>query len=109
MDYSLEQFFKLKDTEEFFDFFNIEFDKDLVSVKRFHIMKEYGVLIKQGLQNIKDEKEKLEFLKFSLLRVYGKFQGGYAPSALDVWDMFKDGRAKGCLSCTPVAGNSCGC
>jgi len=107
---SLEEFYELTDAEDYFDFFNLEYDPSLVNVKRFHILKEYGSLIKTGFENLKDQEEKLlDFLKFSLLKVYGDFKNGYAPSAADVWDMFKNGKLSGCMSCTPTPENSCGC
>lgn len=107
---SLDQFYELTDAEDYFEFFELEYDQSLINVKRFHILREYGTLIKTGFSNMKDDQEKLlDFLKFSLLRVYGDFKNGYAPSAADVWNMFKDGKLGGCMSCTPSAGNSCGC
>ncbi len=107
---SLDEFYKLTDAEDYFDFFDIDYDKKLVNVKRFHILKEYGTMIKTGFSNLKGEDTKLlDFLKFSLLKVYGDFKNGYAPSAADVWNMFKDGKLSGCVSCTPTPGNSCGC
>ena len=48
---TLEQYYKLKDAEDFFEFFGVEYDKHIVEVKRFHIMKEYGSLIKKGFEN----------------------------------------------------------
>ncbi|HFU76862.1 MAG TPA: nitrogen fixation protein NifW [Arcobacter sp.] len=107
---SLDEFYELTDAEDYFDFFELEYDQSLVNVKRFHILKEYGTLIKTGFENMRDQEEKLlDFLKFSLLKVYGDYQNGHAPSAADVWDMFKDGKLSGCMSCTPEPGNSCGC
>lgn len=114
---SVADFYKLTDAEDYFDFFDIEFDKQLVNVKRFHILKEYGTLIKKGLEEIKDENELLTFLKFSLLRVYGDYKNGHAPSAADVWNMYETGKLEGCSSCgtTPgmpsssSTGGSCGC
>jgi nitrogenase-stabilizing/protective protein len=107
---SLDEFYELTDAEDYFDFFEMDYDQSLVNVKRFHILKEYGSLIKTGFENLKDQEDRLlDFLKFSLLKVYGDFQNGYAPSAAQVWDMFKDGKLSGCVSCTPTPGNSCGC
>jgi nitrogenase-stabilizing/protective protein len=107
---SLAQFYKLTDAEEYFEFFGLDYDAKLINVKRFHILREYGKLIKTGFENLKTkEDELLSFLKFSLLKVYGDFKNGYAPSAAEIWGMFKDGKGFGCLSCTPQAGNSCGC
>jgi nitrogenase-stabilizing/protective protein len=107
---SLDEFYELTDAEDYFDFFELEYDQSLVNVKRFHILREYGTLIQTGFDNFKsDQSRLLDFLKFSLLKVYGDFKNGYAPSAADVWNMFKDGKLGGCMSCTPQAGNSCGC
>lgn len=107
---TLDEFYELTDAEDYFDFFELEYDAGLVNVKRFHILKEYGTLIKTGFENLKGQDSRLlDFLKFSLLKVYGDFKNGYAPSAAQVWDMFKDGKLGGCMGCTPQAGNSCGC
>ncbi len=106
---TIDEFYELTDAEDYFDFFELEYDSQLVNVKRFHILKEYGTLIKTGFTNLKEEEKLLDFLKFSLLKVYGDFKNGYAPSAAQVWDMFKDGKLSGCMSCTPQPGNSCGC
>jgi nitrogenase-stabilizing/protective protein len=107
---SLDEFYELTDAEDYFDFFELEYDQSLVNVKRFHILREYGTLIQTGFDNFKNDNGRLlDFLKFSLLKVYGDFKNGYAPSAADVWNMFKDGKLGGCMSCTPQPGNSCGC
>lgn len=104
---TVEEFYKLKYAEDYLNFFEIEFDQNLVNVKRFHILREYGKLIKKGFDNFQDERL-LDFLKFSLLRVYGDFQNGYSPRAADVWDMFEDGKPKGCLACS-LGGGNCAC
>ncbi|MGB5918271.1 nitrogenase-stabilizing/protective protein NifW [Arcobacter sp.] len=109
---SIDNFYKLRDTEDFFKFFDIDFDQKLINVKRFHMMKEYGTLIKKGLASISEESKLLEFLKFSLLRVYGDYKNGHAPSAADVWNMYESGKLEGCSSCSPSptgTGGSCGC
>ncbi|WP_373072968.1 nitrogenase-stabilizing/protective protein NifW [Sulfurimonas sp.] len=107
---SLDEFYELTDAEDYFEFFDLEYDSSLVNVKRFHIMKEYGTLIRTGMQNLVGQNERLlDFLKYSLLKVYGEFANGYAPSAADVWNMFEGGKLGGCMSCTPQPGNSCGC
>lgn len=114
---TLKDFYSLRDTEDYFRFFDIKFDQALINVKRFHMMKEYGTLIKKGLESIKEESQLLEFLKFSLLRVYGDYKNGHAPSAADVWNMYKTGKLDGCSSCGistnmtefNLKGGSCGC
>lgn len=107
---TIDEFYDLTDAEDYFEFFDLEYDKQLINVKRFHILKEYGNLIKTAFDNLKnDEPRLLDFLKFSLLKVYGEYKGGHAPSAADVWKMFETGKLGGCMSCTPTQGNSCGC
>lgn len=110
MSTKVEDFYELTDAEDYFNFFDIEFDQALVNVKRFHMMKEYGTLIRKGLANIEGEDKVMEFLKFSLLRVYGDYVNGHAPSAADVWNMYETGKLNGCSSCAPSpTGGSCGC
>ena len=111
---TVNDFYKLRDTEDFFEFFGLEFDQKLINIKRFHMMKEYGTLIKKGLDSISDENKLLEFLKFSLLRVYGDYKTGHSPSAADVWNMYETGKLDGCSSCGTsntgtTQGGSCGC
>ncbi len=111
---TVNDFYKLRDTEDFFNFFDLEFDQKLINVKRFHMMKEYGTLIKKGIDSIADENKLLEFLKFSLLRVYGDYKTGHSPSAADVWNMYETGKLDGCSSCGTsntgtTQGGSCGC
>lgn len=106
----LDEFYELTDAEEYFEFFDLEYDKSLVNVKRFHILKEYGTLIRTATDKILNDEEKiLNFFKFSLLKVYGDYKNGHAPSAADVWNMYATGKLAGCSSCTPTQGNSCGC
>lgn len=94
---SMDEFYSLRDTEDYFNFFHIDYDQSLVNVKRFHMMKEYGNLIKKGIVSIKDESKLLEFLRFSLLQVYGEYKSGHAPSAAEVWNMYEN--KQGCFNC----------
>lgn len=106
----LADFYELRNAEDYFEFFEIDYDKSLINVKRFHILKEYGSLIKKGIDNIPDENQLLDFLKFSLLKVYGDYKNGHNPSAAEVWGAFENGQISGCMSCTTVnSGGSCGC
>ncbi|MFA6193234.1 MAG: nitrogenase-stabilizing/protective protein NifW [Sulfurimonas sp.] len=95
----LQEFETLTDTEDFFDFFDVEYDEKLVYVKRFHIMKKYGeMLLKAKEQNFASDEIKLNFYKFALISVYKNFENGYAPSAADIWSMFDNPSA--CGSCS---------
>ena len=95
----LSEFQTLTDTEEFFDFFDLDYDERLVYVKRFHIMKKFGEMVEKAEGHDMGSEEKLlEYYKFALITVYKNFENGYAPSAADVWSMFDNPSA--CGSCS---------
>lgn len=106
---SLDEFYELTDAEDYFEFFDLVYDEHLINVKRFHILREYGALIKTGFDKIKDENQLLDYLKFSLLRVYADYENRHSPSAADVWNMFKDGKLRGCAGCISKEGGGCDC
>jgi nitrogenase-stabilizing/protective protein len=96
---TLAEFEKLTDTEDFFDFFDLEYDERLVYVKRFHIMKKYGEMLEKAEEaTFESEQKKLDYYKFALITVYKNFENGYAPSAADVWAMFD--KPSACGSCS---------
>ena len=104
----IEQFYQLQDCEDYFEFFGIEYDKRVVAIKRLHILKEYGTLIQDAFKKYaNDEKHLMQFLNYSLLKVYGAFKSGHNPSAADIWQTHL--KAGGCASCTPSQGGGCGC
>ncbi len=95
----LAEFKSLTDTEEYFEFFDLEYDERLVYVKRFHILKKYGEMIEKAEGNDFGSEEKLlDYYKFALITVYKNFENGYAPSAADVWSMYDNPSA--CGSCS---------
>jgi nitrogenase-stabilizing/protective protein len=96
---ALQDFEKLTDTEDFFDFFDLEYDERLVYVKRFHIMKKFGEMVEKAkAHDLGSDEKVLEYYKFALLSVYKNFENGYAPSAAEVWDMFDKPSACGTCS-----------
>jgi nitrogenase-stabilizing/protective protein len=96
---ALQDFELLTDTEEYFDFFDLEYDERLVYVKRFHIMKKYGEMIQKAKENDLGSEEKiLEFYKFALISVYKNFENGYSPSAADIWNTWENPSA--CSTCS---------
>lgn len=107
---SLRDFCKITIAEEYFEFFGLEYDESLVNVKRFHIMRKFGEMVQKAQSVESDEAKLLEFYKFALISVYKSFEGGYSPSAADVWNMYE--KTGGCLACstasscsTEVSGN----
>ncbi|MDA3945265.1 MAG: nitrogen fixation protein NifW [Helicobacteraceae bacterium] len=96
---ALAEFQTLTDTEEFFDFFDLDYDERLVYVKRFHIMKKYGELVEKANGNdFGSDKKLLDYYKFALITVYKNFENGYSPSAAEVWDTFD--KPSACSTCS---------
>ncbi|MDD2357992.1 MAG: nitrogenase-stabilizing/protective protein NifW [Thiovulaceae bacterium] len=96
---SLEEFKTLTDAEDYFEFFNLDYDDRLVFVKRFHIMKKYGELIKKAEGHDFGSDEKLlDYYKFSLISVYKNFENGYSPSAAEIWNTFD--KPSACSTCS---------
>lgn len=98
---TLAEFKTITDTEEFFDFFDLEYDERLVYVKRFHIMKKYGEMVRKAEESGLDDDRLLEYYKFALITVYKNFENGYAPSAADVFSMFDN--PSGCGTCSTAS------
>jgi len=96
---TLAEFEQLTDTEEFLDFFDVDYDERLVYVKRFHIMKKYGEMLQKAKEvEFENDEKKLAYYKFALLSVYKNFENGYSPSAAEIWSMFDNPSA--CSSCS---------
>ena len=95
----LEEFNAITDAEDYFEFFDIEYNEDLVNVKRFHIMRKFGEMIEKTKQmDIEGDEKLLDFYKFALITVYKNFENGYNPSAADIWRMYDN--PVGCISVT---------
>jgi nitrogenase-stabilizing/protective protein len=95
----LEEFNEITDAEEYFEFFDIEYNEQLVSVKRFHILRKFGEMIEKTKEmNIEGEEKLLDFYKFALITVYKNFENGYNPSAADIWRMYDN--PIGCVNVT---------
>ncbi|MDR1555374.1 MAG: nitrogenase-stabilizing/protective protein NifW [Campylobacteraceae bacterium] len=102
---TLKEFYELKYAEDYFNFFGIEFDTHILDVKRFHIMKEYGTLIKKGFIYFENDEERLlDFLRFTLIRVYMDYKNGRNPNAAEVWGMYDNFKGS-CMQ----KGGECAC
>jgi nitrogenase-stabilizing/protective protein len=105
MKMKLEDFYKITDADEYFEFFDIDYDQRLIDSKRFHLMRKFGELIeKTKTLSEEDEERLLGFYRFALLRVYKDFETGYNPSAADVWGMFD--KPSPCFTCATQVGCS---
>ena len=114
---TLAEFQKITDTEDYFEFFDLQYDERLVNSKRFHIMKKFGELVEKASgHDMGSETKLLEYYRFALLSVYKNFENGYSPSAADVWAMFDKPSACGtcstsstCNDVTEVSNGSYAC
>ncbi|MCW8820940.1 MAG: nitrogenase-stabilizing/protective protein NifW [Sulfurovum sp.] len=96
---ALTEFEALTDTEEYFDFFDLDYNERLVYVKRFHILKQYGEMISKAKgHDLGSEEKLLDYYKFALISVYKNFENGYAPSAAVIWDTFD--KPSACSTCS---------
>lgn len=90
---TLDQLQKLSNCEDFFEFFDIPYDEKVLRSKRLFILKKFSETIEQA-KELKDDTEVYNRLRWSLLKIYGDFVGGYNPSAIDVWG------ESSCASCS---------
>ena len=97
----IDDFYSIKNAEDYFKFFDVEYDTTLVNVKRYHIMRKFGEMVKKAeSQEINSEDKLLEFFRFALISVYKNFEEGYNPSAADVWQ--SNGKPSPCASCSSI-------
>lgn len=93
-------FERITSAEGFFEFFDLEYDEAILKTKRYAILKLFSDLVAHPPQL--DEQKILEYYRFMLLQVYGKFALGYNPSAADVW-----GEGANHFGCHGGSGGSC--
>ena len=98
----LSEFYQIRDAEDFFEFFSLEYDEAVIIAKRALIMKSYGDRIKNARSMEIDDEKRLEYYRFSLIAVYKMFEEGDGPSAAEVWDL-PEGGGSGCISCKTVS------
>lgn len=94
----MEDFYTIHSAEDYFEFFDLEYDENLIRNKRALIMKAFGDKIKKAQEKESDEQKLLEFFRFALLSVYKNFECGEAPSAAEIWGI-KEGSG-GCFACS---------
>ena len=71
--YTLEQFNRLRDAEEYFEFFNLPYDPKIVSVNRLHILRKFSTLMEEVEAQTTSESETLESLRNALSEAYSTF------------------------------------
>jgi nitrogenase-stabilizing/protective protein len=75
MNWDVNEFNKLVDTEEYFEFFKIPYDSKVVNVNRLHILKKFSEFIKEIDENYTDLKkaDKLNKYREALEKAYQVF------------------------------------
>lgn len=75
MNKDVEQFNRLVDAEEYFDFFQMPYDQEVVNVNRLHILKKFSQFIKQIDENYTDlsSSDKLSKYREALEQAYQVF------------------------------------
>lgn len=70
---TLAQFNQLQDAEEYFEFFGIPYDAQIVNVNRLHILRKFSQLV-EAEGNAQSERELLNIYRKALLKAYDLFQ-----------------------------------
>ncbi|MEH2424282.1 MAG: nitrogenase-stabilizing/protective protein NifW [Nostoc sp.] len=72
---TIDEFKHLVDAEEFFKFFNLPYDLEVVNVNRLHILKKFSQYIKEIDDNSSDwsQEEKLNQYSLALQKAYQVF------------------------------------
>ncbi|WAL58428.1 nitrogenase-stabilizing/protective protein NifW [Thermocoleostomius sinensis] len=73
MSRTLSEFNQLTDAEQFFDFFDLPYDPNIVNVNRLHILQKFSALIKQLNDDQFSEIEKLDYYRSALQQAYTLF------------------------------------
>ncbi|MBO9997785.1 MAG: nitrogenase-stabilizing/protective protein NifW [Cyanobacteria bacterium SID2] len=69
---TLAQFNQLKDAEEYFEFFELPYDPQVVNVNRLHILRKFSQLVQAEDKN-QSEEELLDAYRQALLNAYNLF------------------------------------
>jgi nitrogenase-stabilizing/protective protein len=69
---SLAQFNQLKDAEEYFDFFGLSYDAQVVNVNRLHILRKFSQLV-EGVDKTQSEADVLAAYSRELSNAYDLF------------------------------------
>lgn len=75
MSFTLDDFNKITDAEEYFEFFQLPYDRNFVNVNRLHILKKFSQFIDEINTNYPalGEDEKLQKYRDALIQAYEVF------------------------------------
>ena len=91
MSKTIEEFKKLSDAEEYFQFFELDYDQKIVNINRLHILKKFSQYIQEIDDNSADliAEEKLNQYCLALQQAYEVFLES-TPQEQKVFKVFKD-------------------
>ncbi|MDJ0704963.1 MAG: nitrogenase-stabilizing/protective protein NifW [Leptolyngbyaceae cyanobacterium MO_188.B28] len=90
MNKTLADFNRLVDAEEYFEFFDLPYDPQIVSVNRLHILQKFSQLIQTaGEANELNEEEKLKQYQTALQNAYNVFLTS-TPVEQKLFKVFKE-------------------
>ncbi|BAY29683.1 nitrogen fixation protein NifW [Nostoc carneum NIES-2107] len=91
MSRNIDEFKKLVDAEEFFQFFEMPYDQTFVNVNRLHILKKFSQFMREVDENSPDLKpeEKLEQYAIALQKAYEVFIES-TPQEQKLFKVFND-------------------
>ncbi|MBD2163835.1 nitrogenase-stabilizing/protective protein NifW [Calothrix membranacea FACHB-236] len=91
MSRNIDEFKKLVDAEEFFQFFELPYDQKFVNVNRLHILKKFSQFMREVDENSPDLKpeEKLEQYAMALQKAYDVFIES-TPQEQKLFKVFND-------------------
>lgn len=75
MSFTLDDFNKITDAEDYFEFFQLAYDRNFVNVNRLHILKKFSQFIDEINTNYSElgEDEKLQKYRDALIQAYEVF------------------------------------
>ncbi len=88
---TIDEFKQLVDAEEFFKFFNLSYDLEVVNVNRLHILKKFSQYMKEIDDNSPDlsQEEKLNQYSLALQKAYQVFIDS-TPHEQKLFKVFND-------------------
>ncbi|MBE9005092.1 nitrogenase-stabilizing/protective protein NifW [Fortiea sp. LEGE XX443] len=102
MSKSIDEFKKLSDAEEFFQFFELPYDSKIVNVNRLHILKKFSQYVQEIDENSTDlsSEEKLHQYSLALQTAYQVFIDSTAQEQ-KLFKVFKD-KPKNVITLTEI-------
>ncbi|ATY84897.1 nitrogenase stabilizing/protective protein [Kyrpidia spormannii] len=103
-----EEFLQLTDAEDYFAFFDVAYDRNVLGAKRLHILRRYGELLNEMGKECAALcwEERWPVYREALIRAYRELQMR-TPQEAGLFSVFKDAQAgTGCAGCSQMCSTS---